>query len=81
MMAKCIPLESPTLSCPESILFGLKRVFSGLVDASYCVTYFQFCRNIRGYEFTRTIDVNYHSFKCVDVTCQIDKKNLCKGFG
>ena len=52
------------------------RVFSGLIDAYYCVTYFVFRRNIRGYELTLMIDVNYRSFKCVDVTFQIDK-NFC----
>ena len=56
-------------------------MFSGLVEAYYCVTYFVFRRNIRGYEFTLMIDVNYRSFNCVDVTFQIDKTILRKGLG
>ena len=57
------------------------HVFSGLVYTSYCVTYFVFRRNIRGYEFTLTIERRIINVKCVDVTFQIDKIILRKGFG
>ena len=76
-----IKVKSIPLPCPESILFGIMRMFSGLVDAYYYVIYFVFRRNIRRYEFTLTTNVNYRSFKCVDVTFQIDKTILRKGLG